>query len=235
MPLEHLPNAPLVEAVFELRFPGEPVVLASLDQYYARIRNQLSEVWVPNAQPGIAPALQPWEFKRSDGGRWVSASINTFAAHVLDYKDYSDFRAWALPLAQQFCDVFKIEKLTRVGALYRNEILLLRAPGKPIPLGQYLRVGFDLPELIDVSSIDDIHLHFSTRRSDAQLVVALDHIKESMGRPESLHLDLDCGVVDKVSSKDLSQHMDSVHSYIEDLFSSLAAEPYMAFMKGENL
>lgn len=235
MPLQHLPNAPLVEAIFELRFPGEPIVLTSLDRYYACVRGQLSEVWVPNAQPGIAPALQPWEFKRSDGCRWVSVSINGFAAHVLDYIDYPDFHSWALPLAQQFCDVFQIGKLTRVGARYRNRILLLRAPGKPIALKQYLRLGFDLPELIDVASMDDIHLRFSTRRSDAQLVVVLDHVKEGVGQPESLHLELDCGIVDKISSANLGRYMDDVHAYIEDLFSSLAAEPYMALMKGETV
>jgi len=235
MPLQHLENAPLIEAVFELRFPGEPIVLTSLDRYYEVIRRDLPEVWVPNAQPGVAPALQPWEFKNKDGSRWIGVSINTFAAHVRDYKDYADFRSWALPLAESFCGAFQIKDLTRVGARYRNRILLLRTPGEPIPLARYLKIGFELPALIDVSTMEDIHLQFATRRGDAQIVIVLHHVRESAGQPEGLVLDLDCGVVDNVSAARLGEHFDAVHTCTEDLFAALASEGYMRFMKGETV
>lgn len=233
MPLQHLENAPLVEAVFELRFPGEPAVSSGLDRYYDTIRGDFPQVFVPNAQPGVAPALQPWEFKNNKACRWVSISINSFAVHVRDYENYQDLRSLALPLAERFCEQFRISDLTRVGARYINRIVLLREPGQPIPLADYLNIGFLLPAIVDTSTMEDIHLQFATRRDDAQLVVGLHHVREQPAQPEHLVLDLDCGIVNNVSSARLAQHLDAVHEKVEDLFAALAAEAYMKYMNGD--
>ena len=233
MSLQHLPNAPLIEAMFELRFPGEPAVLTTLDQYYDSIRQCFPQVFVPNAQPGIAPALQPWEFKNAEGTRWVSMSINTFAVHVLDYMNHEDFRSLALPLADKFCEQFQISHLTRVGTRFVNQIVLLRTPGQPIPLSDYLNIRFQFPAIVDPSTLEDIHVQFATRREDAQLVVGLHHIREQAAQPESLVLELDCGIVDNVSSGRLSEHLDVVHGCVEDLFAALASDAYMKYMRGE--
>ncbi|HET6453039.1 MAG TPA: TIGR04255 family protein [Armatimonadota bacterium] len=233
MSLKHLPNAPLVEATFELRFPGEPRVLAHIDEYYDAVREDFPEVFVPNAQAGIAPALQPWEFKKEDGSRWLGISINCFAVHVQDYLDYGDFRSLAIPLAEKFCEIFRIAHITKVGARYSNRIVLLRMPGEPIKLSNYLNLGFTLPETVDASTLEDIRLQFAIRREDAQLIIALCHVREYLAQPESLILDLDCGIVEQVSSDKFAQYLDKVHSYIEDLFAALAADSYLRYMKGE--
>lgn len=231
MPLQHLTNAPLVEAIFELRFPGEPAVITSLDAYYEEVRKDFPQVFVPNAQPGLAPALQPWEFKNQTGLRWIAISVNAFAFHVRDYVDYEDFKNQVLPLADRFCKQYRIAELTRVGTCYLNRILILRPPDKPIPLSNYLNMGFRLPEVIDASALEDIHLQFAIRRASTQLVLGLHYVAQ----PESLILDLDCGVVDEVSSSSLASHLDTVHSCVEDAFAGLAADQYMEYMKGETL
>ena len=231
MPLQHLENAPLVETIFELRFPGEPRVLTSLDAYYEEVREAFPQVFVPNAQPGLAPALQPWEFKSQTGLRWIAISVNAFAFHVRDYVDYKDFKNQVLRLADSFCRQYRITGLTRVGTRYLNQILILRPPDKPIPLSNYLNMGFCVPEVIDASALEDIHLQLATRRAGTQLVLGLHYVAQ----PESLILDLDCGVVDEVSSSSLASHLDTVHGCVEDAFAGLAADQYMEYMKGDTL
>jgi len=233
MPLKHLPNAPLVEAVFEMTFSGEPIVLTRLHEYFDFIRDSYPALWVPNAQPGIAPALQPWEFKRPDGKRWVAISVNSFAYHVSDYVDYADFRKDVVPLAKRFCDLYRIERVNRFAARYVNNIALLRLPSEPIRLGNYLNLGIQLPPAIDGEALEDIHLHFTAKIKDSQIVVNLHHALGEQGRPESLLLVLDCAVVSDVPTADLEAHLDKVHAAIEDSFAALAAEPYMQFLKGE--
>jgi len=233
MALDHLQNSPLVQATLEITFPGEPAVLTRIDEYYQSIREEYSALWVPNAQIGVAPALQPWEFKSQSGKRSVGISVNTFSFRVEDYVDYLSFRQSALPLAQRFCDQFGIQKMNRLAARYVNNIALLRLPDQPLHLENYLTVGIDVPPIIDRSALEDIHLQFSIRQDDSQVVVNLHHQAQIPGRVESLILVLDCARVDSVVAENLANDLDKVHERIEDCFAALAAPPYMKYMRGD--
>ena len=60
-------NAPLVETVFEIRFPGEPAVECGRDKFYEQIRDTYSRVLVPRSVEGKAMAVEPYQFEREDG------------------------------------------------------------------------------------------------------------------------------------------------------------------------
>jgi uncharacterized protein (TIGR04255 family) len=233
MPLEHLPNAPLVEASFEMRFPGEPIVLTRIHDYFQDIRKEYPALYVPNAELGVAPALQPWEFKDVDAKRCVAVSVNSFSYRVGNYVDYADFRANAVPLASQFAEQFKIKQVTRLGARYVNSIAVLRLPEQPLNLAQYMQIGLQLPSIVDTNRLEDIHLQFATRTEQLQVGVTLHHQQGRKGTPENLILILDCALVGGINISNLEASLDSVHAQIEDLFQALAAEPYMRYMKEE--
>lgn|GEM_PF-7064495 len=227
-------NSPLVQAALEITFAREPCVLTRIDEYYNFIREEYSALWVPNAQLGVAPALQPWEFKNQSGKRSVGISVNSFKYHVDDYIDYDDFRQNALPLAQRFFDMFGIQRMNRLATRYVNNIALLRLPEQPLRLKNYLNIGIDLPSIIDGSSLEDIHLQFSSRQADSQVVVNLHHQASQPGVIESLVLVLDCARVDDVFAENLPNDLDKVHERTEDCFAAIAAEPYMNYMRGDN-
>lgn len=235
MSLGHLQNSPLTQATLEVTFPGEPAVMTRLDEYFALIRHSYPALYVPNAIHGVATALQPWEFKNEPGLRSVGISVNGFSFRVQDYVDYSDFRKAALPLAQQFLDLFGIQKMNRFALQYVNNIALLRLPGQPLRLGNYLKIGIDVPSVIDSSALEDIHLQFSSRTADSQVVVNLHHQQPQPGVPECLALVLDCAIVDNVLAENLEGDLDAVHSRIEDCFAALVADTYMQFMKGDDV
>ena len=233
MPLEHLPNAPLVEAILEIRFPAEPAVFSRMDEYYDRIRDEYPQVFVPNPNPTVAQALLPWQFKSPNAQRFVAISINSFSFHVLDYKDYRDFSSSALPLAGTFCDLCHIRELKRIGTRYVNCIIVLRAEDGTIPIRRFLNFGFDLPEIVPRNELEDIHVQFASRMGNGRLLTIIHHERESEDQPERLVFDLDFSLDKDVHTDSLDKHMNAAHECIEDVFREFVSDSYMRFMKGE--
>ena len=50
-------NAPLIETVFEIRFPAELTIECNRDKLYEEIRNIYSKILIPTAVPGKATAF----------------------------------------------------------------------------------------------------------------------------------------------------------------------------------
>lgn len=233
MPLEHLPNAPLIEAIMEIRFQAEPAVLSRMDEYFELIRKDYPQVFVPNPNPLVAQALLPWQFKNPSAQRFVSVTVNSFSFHALDYKDYRDFRTSALPLAESFCKLFHIQELRRIGTRYVNCIIVLRAEDGTIPVRQFLNFGFDLPEIVPKNELEDIHVQFASRMGNGRLLTIIHHERESEDQPDKLIFDLDYSVDKDVYSDSLGKHMDTAHGCIEDVFRQFVSESYMRIMRGE--
>lgn len=233
MPLEHLPNAPLIEAIMEIRFQAEPAILSRMDEYFDAIRNDYPQVFVPNPNPLVAQALLPWQFKNPSAQRFVSVTINSFSFHVLNYKNYKDFSASALPLAEAFCKLFHIEELKRIGTRYVNCIIVLRGEHGTIPIRRFLNFGFDLPDIVPKYALEDIHVQFASRMGNGRLLTIIHHERESEDQPERLVLDLDFSLDKDVHADSLDKHMDAAHECIEDVFREFVSDSYMRFMKGE--
>ena len=59
---EVYPNQPLVEVVFEIRFPGEVRVECERHLFWEKIRDDYPNVLVPHAQTDKAMALMPYKY-----------------------------------------------------------------------------------------------------------------------------------------------------------------------------
>lgn len=235
MTLEHLPNAPLVEAIFEIRFSGEPAVLSRMDEFYGSIRDDYPQVFVPNPDPLVPNALLNWQFKDETQQRFVALSVNSFSFHVLNYKDYHDFSEAALPLAEKFCKIFNIQDLKRIGTRYVNSIVILRSEDGTIPVKNYLNFGFKLPDIVPADELEDIHVQFASRMGNGRLLTVIHHERGQANEPERLLFDLDYSLDRDISSDRLGDHMKEAHACIEDVFKEFVAEAYMRFMKGDTL
>jgi len=235
VPLNHLPNSPLVEAVFEIRFSGEPAVLSRMDEFYGLVREEYPQVFVPNPDPGVPNALLNWQLRDEAEQRFIGFNINSFSFHVLNYLDYQDFRSAALPLAERFCEVFKIRSLKRIGTRYVNSIVILRSEDGTIPVRNYLNFGFDLPKIVPAEEIEDIHVQFASRMGKGRLRTVIQHIRGQINEPERLLFDLDYSLDRSISREKLDVHMDKSHACIEDVFKGFVADSYMRFMKGDTL
>ncbi|MCP4986154.1 MAG: TIGR04255 family protein [Colwellia sp.] len=86
-------NAPLVETVFKITFPGEPSVECNRDKFYEEIRSVYSRVLVPSLQgKNNAIPSQPYRFEREDSTNGVIMSINKFALYCKKYEGFKLFK-----------------------------------------------------------------------------------------------------------------------------------------------
>jgi len=74
-------NAPLVKTVFEARFAGNLSIETKRDQFQRILGTDFPKLYVPNAFPGMAPALQPYQFRKEDDSAIVSLA-DIFQAHI---------------------------------------------------------------------------------------------------------------------------------------------------------
>ncbi len=109
------PNAPLIEAVFEIRFPGEPAIECHRDRFFQLIRAEYKNVWVPTLREGQAPALEPYQFKSDDGFCSVLAAINRFGFSPKKYEGFERFKSEALRLIGLFASSYEIRKVKEDG------------------------------------------------------------------------------------------------------------------------
>lgn len=158
-----------------------------------------------------------------------------FRYKVLDYVDYANFRAATIPLVAEFCSIFDLKEVNRFAARYVNRIALLRLPDEPITLRRYLNLGFNMPEMVDAESLEDVHLQIASRSNDIQTVITLHHQGSETSAPECLLFVIESAIVGRVGTEDIEDKLDKVHTRIEDLFAGFVAEPYMKYLKGETV
>ncbi|MHA2315402.1 MAG: TIGR04255 family protein [Candidatus Hermodarchaeia archaeon] len=100
-------NAPLVETVFEIRFPGEPALECKRDKLYEKIRNIYPKVLVPKCIEGRAIALDPYKFEKEDGTSGIMVTINKIAIFTRKYERFALFKQEAMRLFSIFHVLFK--------------------------------------------------------------------------------------------------------------------------------
>lgn len=117
-------NAPLVEAIFEIRFPGEPAIECNRDKFYERVRDVYSKVLVPKSFEG--KVLEPYRFEREDGTNGIMVSINKVAVYCKKYMGFEPFKRETMRIFSIFGELFKVQKLDRTGLRYINIIPFTR-------------------------------------------------------------------------------------------------------------
>lgn len=227
------PHSPLVEVVFEIRFPGEPAAECHRDEYYALIREEFPNVWVPNVEVGQAIALQPYHFKTTDQIETVMIALNRFAYAARRYAGFEEFGPRALNLAQRFCRCFKIEKLNRTGLRYINVIPFLRENGV-IPWKRYFTVDLTLPAT-SAQDLLNVALAFESRSEAGVITTRIACGKSASEEREAFILDFDFAKTDSLPSSKLKQYMEESHAHTKKVFEGLVSNDYKAVMRGEVL
>lgn len=123
---------PLVEVIFEIRFPAELSIECKKDEYYEKIRSNYPSIYAPTITSPEPYPLKTYEFKNNEKTEMLRFSINRFSAHSYVYKSFDWFKERASKYSKLFCKMFKIAVLRRTG-LSLISLLVLR------PVMLYLR------------------------------------------------------------------------------------------------
>jgi uncharacterized protein (TIGR04255 family) len=233
MGTERFANPPLVEAVFEIRFPGSLAVECRRDAFQRTVESEFPELHVPAIDSPEPYPLKAYEFRNPAGTRILKTSIRSFSYHVHDYVDFNEFRQGASRRVQLFCDTFGIGRITRTGTRYINRIPVVREGGV-IPLSKYLRFVLHLPESVPHEKLQEISCTFRAQGEDGSLRVIIHHAPAKEPPFEALWLDLDYISERECRPSDLEGRLEFSHSQIEAAFLQLVADDYRRAMAEES-
>ncbi|MBE3093189.1 MAG: TIGR04255 family protein [Actinobacteria bacterium] len=224
-------NAPLAETVFEIRFPGEPVVECGRDKFYEQIRDAYSKVLVPRSVEGKAMAFEPYKFEREDGTYGAMLSINKFAIYCKKYEGFDLFKKETMRMVDIFRKLYKVKKLTRTGLRYINIIPFTRE-GEIIPLQNYLNIKVGLPESIS-TDFANLNLIFVSKTDGGSITTRIEPAISQDRSHEVIILDFDYAKEKDLSFDSISQYLNESHQHAKYLFEKLITDGYKKVMKGE--
>ena len=221
--MEKLKNSPLVEAIFEIRFPAELSIECNKDKYYEKIRGNFPQILIPKTLPSDAYALEPYQFESSSRAELIRFSINRFSYIARKYDSFKVFKEKSLKYINLFSDIFKISTLKRTGLRYINHIPIKREYGM-IPITKYLKFGYKLPSSIPTNP-EFFQTILLTKIDDGKLRVLIQaqgtEIKEM---EEIIVLDFDFSYEGDLVVSDLAKCLNDSHKHTKEVFEDLISE-----------
>ncbi len=223
-------NAPLIETVFEIRFPGEPAIECNRDKFYEKIRDIYSKVFVPKSSEGRAIALEPYKFEREDGTGGVMLSINKMAMYCKKYEGFKLFKKEVMRIFFIFGELFKIQKLNRTGLRYINIIPFTREKNI-IPIKNYLNIKIDLPKSIP-TDFKNLNIIFVSQTKNGIITTHIEPAISHDRTREAIILDFDYAKEEDLNFCSINKYLDESHQHTKYLFEELITDDYKKVMRG---
>ena len=225
------PNSPLVEVVFEIRFPGEPRVECNRDLFYEKIRESFPKVLVPSIPAGGFPALEPYRFESEDQKSGMMVALNKFAYFARSYPGYAQFRNDAKKLVSEFVNAYRISKLIRTGLRYINIIPFSRESGF-IPVNRFLKIKLQLPEVFP-DNFENLSFVFISKTPDGAITTKIESIITADRSHEAILLDFDYSKEKELAIDSIEQYLEESHGHTKRIFEELITEEYRGYLKGD--
>ena len=224
-------NAPLVETVFEIRFPEEPAIECNRDKFYKKIRDVYSKVLIPKSFEGRAIALEPYKFEREDGTNGIMFSINKMAVYCKKYEGFELFKKETMRIFSIFGELFKIQKLNRTGLRYINIIPFTREKNI-IPIKNYLNIKIDLPKSIP-TDFENLNIIFVSQTEEGSITTRIEPAISHDQTQEAILLDFDYAKKENLDFSSIDKYLDESHQHTKYLFEELITDDYKKVMRGE--
>ena len=229
---EIFPNAPLIESVFEVRFPGNPALECKRDALYAEFEERFPIVKVPHNESGMLPAMPLYHFASADGNKAILSSIRSVGFSTKSYGGFSNFKKESLEIIKFAIAKFKIKKLIRTGLRYTNVIPFSRE-NHSIPVARFLNMKVVLPEVAP-QTFENVALLMTSKVSDeGKLTTRIE--SGVVGAAESLVVDFDFFKEGDLNPSELDDYIENSHKHTKQFFTALVSDGYRKVMRGEVL
>jgi len=230
---EVYPNSPLIEVVFEIRFPPELAVEGRRHEFWEKVRDVYPSLLVPTGSPGQLLSLIPYRFEQEDNQAGIMMAINRFSLYVRKYEGFRKFKEEFLRMHRLFGETFSLDRVTRIGLRYINLIPFGREDGL-IPLNRFLTLGFQWPPVIP-ERFKNLSLTFISRIDGGTITTKLEPVVRDDGR-EALLLDFDYSKErEGLVFTQVDTYMDEARAFIRQLFEALITDEYRQYLKGDTL
>ncbi len=223
---EVYPNAPLVETIFEIRFPPVLAINSLRHEFQEAVKAEFPVVQFPVIQAGEAPGLSPYTFVSSDGGRRLMISASAVAYSSAIYPDFQTFKGEALDYLGSIVKRYGITDLIRTGLRYTNFLPFVREDGL-VPLARYFNLN------LPYGGFSHFELRTVVRQERGNLLVRIEQSSFSEGTQELFLLDFDYVKSESLAATFLSEYLDESHDRTKYFFEHLITEEYRQVMRGE--
>jgi len=231
------PNSPLVEVVFEIRFPGDTAIECRRHEIQALVRDSYPKLWVPKVESGMALALEPYRFEKDDASAGIMVSLNRFGYFARAYPGFEAFRQECLRLIELFCSIVPVGKLTRVGLRHVNIIPFVRTNGL-LPLEDVFVLGQEVERLFP-GRFENFSTAFVSPVDGGKITTRIDSIIRMDQGQEALILDFDYAKEvtpsQELHASEIEQYLDVAHDESARLFHMLITSSYRDYIKGEEV
>ena len=222
-------NSPLVESVFEIRFPPELAIECRKDEYYDQIRNEFPEINLPLADSPEPYPMKNYLFRDNKGEKGIQFSINKCSYHRYKYLGFCQFKEEALRYLGLFAEKFRIQTLYRTGLRYVNHVPILREDGV-IPIRKYLNFGYRTPESIP-ETYDFLHTVLFIKLGEGSLRILIQYKKlPDEKETEIIILDFDYFFEGNLEFSKVETYIDESHKHTKQIFEDLITDYYKRIM-----
>lgn len=231
---EIYPNSSLVEVIFEMRFPGEPIVECRRDLFYEFVRDEYSQVLVPQTKEGAFVALEPYRFEKQDNSSGIMLAMNRFSYYSRKYSGFAEFKKEIIKLIGKIKKAYpKINKLNRTGFRYVNVIPFMREAGI-VPLDSFLRVELQMPTVIP-KRYNNISIGFVAETDGGNITTRIETMPATDKTGEAILLDIDYAKEKNLALANIEKYLKESHDYSRQLFEDIITDNYRMFLRGETL
>ena len=230
------PNQPLINVATEVRFRGNLKVEAIRPEFHQIIRGEFPQLMVPQAEQGVAPALQHYRFENDQSSHGVQVAVHSFSYYSRDYPGHEAFLAVVDSLLEDFVRLIGILHVNRIGWRYINAIPFARENGL-VPLHRFFDQIFGM-ELRRDHQFTSADMRATLPTNDTQLNLTLKTVEsKDARREERLLLDIDAFKTFESQMMDATDVMGEIrqsHASGYSVFESLITKDYRTYLVGED-
>jgi uncharacterized protein (TIGR04255 family) len=234
-----LANAPLIEVVFELRFPGNFAVYAGLDRFQQTLGEEFPSLLVPKVQAGEALALKPFQWQSEDGSRSINVALNLFSFMSKQYGVFGEFQSEFRKYADSFFGIYSPKKFTRLGLRFIN--LFPQLDSTVSALHPWLDLGMRTP-VSPKGTVREVQGSMVVEVPPALLRMTFGKAIQNSPRPgtpfaglaEGFVLDFDFYREGSIPMDEMLPFLETGHEIIESWFFSLLRPDALKILEGKS-
>lgn len=230
---EVYPRAPLVEVVFEIRFPGEPAVECRRDELFEFIRREFPKVRVPEASAQDHFKFRTYQYASDDGAFTVMSGLNTLVYSSKRYTGFAEFKKQLTPIFTFFIERFKLHALRRFGFRYINAIPFSRENGS-IPLSKFFKSQLAVsPEI--PTELEQCAFMLVQKSGEGHVITRVEGLKHQKAEEEAILLDIDYFREGGLEASKIGEYLEVSHSGAKYFFENIITDQYREFLRGKPL
>jgi len=234
---EVFPYNPLREVAFEIRFPMNLRVMPGVWKVQEELESEYPQLQREETQLLNTVASTSYVFTNPEQGRAARVGEDRFAIIFTQYENFEAFSSEIIKRAQRFCEMFSVERFTRVGLRYVNNIPISSeaSDGGVVQLSRYVQPYIDLTRTQShVTQLNQFGLEVILQRDSCLLGVRSALLKNPQSSLEKVYvIDFDASVEEESKPEKLPELLQELHHHIQLEFLSHITEEYKQLMRGQ--